>query len=115
MRVALAGGGTGGHVFPAVAIAEELRRRDPDLQLMYLGRRGSVEERVAAEMMIPFRSIFVEGMAGKSAPRKAYSLFSAGVAGARTRAIAALNAALKACDNEAGKREIRRLLGKATQ
>ncbi len=79
MRVALAGGGTGGHVFPAVAIAEELRRRDPDLQLMYLGRRGSVEERVAAEMMIPFRSIFVEGMAGKSAPRKAYSLFSAGV------------------------------------
>jgi len=79
MRVALAGGGTGGHVFPAVAIAEELRRRDPDLQLMYLGRRGSVEERIAAEMMIPFRSIFIEGMAGKSAPRKAYSLFSAGV------------------------------------
>ncbi len=79
MRVALAGGGTGGHVFPAVAIAEELRRRDPDLQLMYLGARDSVEERTATEMMIPFRSIFVEGMAGKSALRKAYALFGAGV------------------------------------
>jgi len=78
MRVALAGGGTGGHVFPAVAIAEELRKRDPDLQLMYLGTRGRVEERIAAEMMIPFRPIFVAGMAGKSALRKAYSLFSAG-------------------------------------
>jgi UDP-N-acetylglucosamine--N-acetylmuramyl-(pentapeptide) pyrophosphoryl-undecaprenol N-acetylglucosamine transferase len=79
MKVALAGGGTGGHVFPAVSIAEELKRRDPDLQLMYLGKGGSVEERVATEMMIPFRTIFVEGMAGKSALRRAYSLFSASV------------------------------------
>ena len=79
MKVALAGGGTGGHVFPAVAIAEELRKRDPSLQLMYLGNSGSVEERIASEKMIPFRPIIVKGMADKSAPRKAYSLFTAGV------------------------------------
>lgn len=79
MKVALAGGGTGGHVFPALAIAEELKRRDPNLQLMYLGKSGSVEERITTENMIPFRSIFVEGMAGKSAPRRAYSVFSAGI------------------------------------
>jgi UDP-N-acetylglucosamine--N-acetylmuramyl-(pentapeptide) pyrophosphoryl-undecaprenol N-acetylglucosamine transferase len=79
MKVALAGGGTGGHVFPALAIAEELKRRDPDLQLMYIGRSGSVEERIAAENMIPFRSIFVEGLAGKNVVRRAYSVFSAGV------------------------------------
>ncbi len=79
MKVALAGGGTGGHVFPAVSIAEELKRRDPDLQLMYLGRSGSVEEGVASEMMIPFRSIFVEGLAGKNVLRRAYALFSVAV------------------------------------
>jgi UDP-N-acetylglucosamine--N-acetylmuramyl-(pentapeptide) pyrophosphoryl-undecaprenol N-acetylglucosamine transferase len=79
MKVALAGGGTGGHVFPALAIAEELKRRDPDLQLMYIGRSGSVEERIAAENMIPFRSIFVEGLAGKNVLRRAYSVLSAGV------------------------------------
>jgi len=79
MKVALAGGGTGGHVFPAVAIAEELMRRDPNLQIMYMGRSGSVEERVAAEKKIPFRSIFVYGMTGKNAVRKAFAVFSAGV------------------------------------
>lgn len=60
--MALAGGGTGGHVFPAIAIAEELKRRDPQLQLMYLGSRGSIEERIATEKMIPFRPIVVEGL-----------------------------------------------------
>jgi UDP-N-acetylglucosamine--N-acetylmuramyl-(pentapeptide) pyrophosphoryl-undecaprenol N-acetylglucosamine transferase len=79
MKVALAGGGTGGHVFPALAIAEELKRRDPDLQLMFIGRRNSVEERIAGANMIPFRSIFVEGLAGKNALRRAYSVFSAGI------------------------------------
>jgi UDP-N-acetylglucosamine--N-acetylmuramyl-(pentapeptide) pyrophosphoryl-undecaprenol N-acetylglucosamine transferase len=79
MKIAFAGGGTGGHVFPALAIAEELKKRDPSLQLMYLGRTGSVEERIASENMIPFRPIFVEGMAGKNALRKVYSMFSAGV------------------------------------
>jgi UDP-N-acetylglucosamine--N-acetylmuramyl-(pentapeptide) pyrophosphoryl-undecaprenol N-acetylglucosamine transferase len=62
MKVVLAGGGTGGHVFPAVSIAEELKRRDPDLQLMYLGRSGSIEERIAGQRSIPFRTIQVEGL-----------------------------------------------------
>lgn len=79
MKVALAGGGTGGHVFPAIAIAEELRRRDPNLQLMYLGKSGSIEERIATDMMIPFRPIIVEGMPSANALKKSRSGLSAAV------------------------------------
>ena len=74
MKVLLAGGGTGGHVFPAVAIIEELRRRDPDLQLMYLGKSGSIEERVAGQRAIPFRPIQVEGLPRDNALKMAKAL-----------------------------------------
>ena len=33
----LTGGGTGGHVYPAIAIADELRRREPDASFLYVG------------------------------------------------------------------------------
>ncbi|UCD58231.1 MAG: undecaprenyldiphospho-muramoylpentapeptide beta-N-acetylglucosaminyltransferase [Candidatus Hydrogenedentota bacterium] len=87
MKVALAGGGTGGHVFPSIAIAEELRKRDPHLQLMYLGTSGSIEERVATEMMIPFRPIVVEGMPAGNVFRKFRSVLSAVVGLSQSLAI----------------------------
>jgi UDP-N-acetylglucosamine--N-acetylmuramyl-(pentapeptide) pyrophosphoryl-undecaprenol N-acetylglucosamine transferase len=77
MKVALAGGGTGGHVFPALAIAEELKKRDPQLQLMYLGKKGSIEERIAAERKIPFRPIIVEGLPGGNIVKKSGALAKA--------------------------------------
>lgn len=57
----ITGGGTGGHTSPAVAIIEELQRRDPQLTLRWVGRRGSIEERVCQNLSIPFRSVPVEG------------------------------------------------------
>ncbi len=79
MKVALAGGGTGGHVFPAVAIAEELKRRDPHLQLVYIGKEKSIEERIASKRLIPFRPIIVEGMPGSNVFKKLRALVRAGV------------------------------------
>ena len=38
MRVMITGGGTGGHTSPAVAVLEELRRRDPQLVVQWVGR-----------------------------------------------------------------------------
>lgn len=87
MKVALAGGGTGGHVFPAVSIVEELKRRDPNLQLMYIGKAASVEERIAGEMMIPFRSIVVTGLPKINPIKKVLSLMSAALGLAQSLAI----------------------------
>ena len=46
MRVMITGGGTGGHTSPALAIVEELQRRDPRLQLQWVGRRDGIEDRL---------------------------------------------------------------------
>jgi UDP-N-acetylglucosamine--N-acetylmuramyl-(pentapeptide) pyrophosphoryl-undecaprenol N-acetylglucosamine transferase len=45
-RVAIAGGGTGGHVFPALALAEELSRGDDPCELLFVGSAGGLEEKL---------------------------------------------------------------------
>ena len=42
-RVILSGGGTGGHIFPALAIANEIKRRDPDAEILFVGALGRME------------------------------------------------------------------------
>jgi UDP-N-acetylglucosamine--N-acetylmuramyl-(pentapeptide) pyrophosphoryl-undecaprenol N-acetylglucosamine transferase len=70
MRVMITGGGTGGHVFPAVAIIEELRRRDPQLLLQWVGRRHGMEESVSGACGVPFRRLPVEGWPRRNSPRR---------------------------------------------
>ena len=50
MRLLIAGGGTGGHLFPGVALAEELRARDPDAAIRFVGTRRGIEARVLPEL-----------------------------------------------------------------
>lgn len=48
-KVIISGGGTGGHVFPAIAIANALRRVDPEIQILFVGANGRMEmEKVPA-------------------------------------------------------------------
>ena len=43
LRIIISGGGTGGHIFPAVAIANELRRRLPNTEILFVGASGRME------------------------------------------------------------------------
>ena len=48
-RIIISGGGTGGHIFPAVSIADALRRIEPDCEILFVGALGRMEmERVPA-------------------------------------------------------------------
>lgn len=42
-RVLISGGGTGGHIYPAIAIADEIKRRLPDAQILFVGAEGRME------------------------------------------------------------------------
>lgn len=63
-RVLLTGGGTGGHVNPALAIAEGIRKREPDAQFLYVGVRGKAETVIVRRA--GYRLLFVtsEGFPG---------------------------------------------------
>ncbi len=43
LRVVIAGGGTGGHIFPAVAIAHAIRKKQPDAEILFIGAKGKME------------------------------------------------------------------------
>jgi UDP-N-acetylglucosamine--N-acetylmuramyl-(pentapeptide) pyrophosphoryl-undecaprenol N-acetylglucosamine transferase len=58
-----AGGGTGGHLYPALAIAESVRQRRPDADILFIGTQGKIEARVVPAHGFAFRSIDISGFA----------------------------------------------------
>lgn len=70
MKVILSGGGTGGHIYPALSIAEELLHRDPESQILYVGKKGSLEERLAKRAGLDFRPVRASGLPRKKASLK---------------------------------------------
>src|SRR5215470_13030088 len=62
MRLLIAGGGTGGHLFPGVAIAEEARARDPATEVLFVGTERGIEARVLPKLGWPHRYIEASGL-----------------------------------------------------
>lgn len=59
-RIVLTGGGTGGHIFPLVAIAEEMRKQYDDIDFLYIGTKaqmGEVAKQVMEEVGIPTKNV----------------------------------------------------------
>ena len=62
MRLLIAGGGTGGHLFPGVAIAEELRAREAEATIRFVGTKRGIEARVLPELGWDLTLIEVSGL-----------------------------------------------------
>ncbi len=57
MRLVVSGGGTGGHIFPAIAIAEEFRKRYPTSEVLFIGSRDGMEASIVPSTAIPFQGV----------------------------------------------------------
>ncbi len=66
MRILIAGGGTGGHLYPGIALARELLRRDPSTQVSFVGTASGIESRVVPREGFSLDLIRVAGLKGKS-------------------------------------------------
>jgi UDP-N-acetylglucosamine--N-acetylmuramyl-(pentapeptide) pyrophosphoryl-undecaprenol N-acetylglucosamine transferase len=72
LHILLAGGGTGGHVFPALAVAEELQARG--WRVSFVGMAGGMEERLAGERGIPFHGLPAKPLVGRGLLGRARAL-----------------------------------------
>lgn len=65
MKYLITGGGTGGHIYPALAIADKLKKEDDKAEILYIGTKNGLESKLARKAGYEFRDIRV-----KSLPRK---------------------------------------------
>lgn len=66
LRVVIAGGGTGGHLYPGLAVARELMRRRPEASVVFAGTRRGIESRVVPDAGFGLEVIRSAGLKGQS-------------------------------------------------
>ncbi|HWV38455.1 MAG TPA: undecaprenyldiphospho-muramoylpentapeptide beta-N-acetylglucosaminyltransferase [Vulgatibacter sp.] len=65
MKMVIAGGGTGGHLFPGIALAEEVVTRHPANEVLFVGTARGLEARVVPQQGFPVELVEVTGVKGK--------------------------------------------------
>lgn len=61
MTILFAGGGTGGHLYPAIAIAEEIKKLEPNARIGFVGTKHKIEARVVPQKGFEFFTIWISG------------------------------------------------------
>jgi len=60
-----AAGGTGGHLYPAVAVAEHIRDAQPESKILFVGTKNKIESRVVPKLGFDFKTIWISGFSRK--------------------------------------------------
>lgn len=76
--IVFAGGGTGGHLFPALAVAAELGRRHPGAAISFVGAQRGLEQRLVPAAGYPLRSLRISGLKGQGLLGRARGVLAAG-------------------------------------
>lgn len=76
MRVIVSGGGTGGHIYPAIAMCQKLEEEIDDLEILYVGLNDGPEKRIVNKYGYKFRSIEAMGLPRKISKRLFKSLLT---------------------------------------
>ena len=65
MRVVISAGGTGGHIYPALAIINKIKKEEPNSEFLYIGTHNRMEKDLIPSMNIPYESIEITGFIRK--------------------------------------------------
>lgn len=65
LKFILSGGGTGGHIYPAIAIANELKRRYPDAEILFVGAKDKMEMQKVPQAGYPIKGLWIAGIQRK--------------------------------------------------
>ncbi|WP_283594317.1 undecaprenyldiphospho-muramoylpentapeptide beta-N-acetylglucosaminyltransferase [Paraclostridium bifermentans] len=65
MKVLLSGGGTGGHVYPAIAIANKIKEENPDAEIVFVGTEKGIESEIVPKYGYELRTVTVQGFKRK--------------------------------------------------
>lgn len=66
-KIIISGGGTGGHIFPAIAIANRIKAEFPDIELLFIGADGKMEMKKVPEAGYPIKGLPIRGLQRKFA------------------------------------------------
>jgi UDP-N-acetylglucosamine--N-acetylmuramyl-(pentapeptide) pyrophosphoryl-undecaprenol N-acetylglucosamine transferase len=66
MKVIIAAGGTGGHIYPGVAIAHEINRRDPEAEILFVGTPRGLESKIVPREGFKLEMIYIGALKGVS-------------------------------------------------
>ena len=61
MKIIITGGGTGGHIYPALTIADEIKKLQPEAELLFVGTENGLEKDIVPRYGYPLRFIQVAG------------------------------------------------------
>ena len=61
MRMIISAGGTGGHIYPALAIIKKFQEKDKDFEVLYIGTHNRMENKIVPERNIPYQSLKIYG------------------------------------------------------
>lgn len=65
MRVLISGGGTGGHVYPAIAIANKIKEENPDVEILFVGTKNGIESEIVPKYGYKLATVTVQGFKRK--------------------------------------------------
>lgn len=69
MKVLLAGGGTAGHINPAIAIAQVIKSHHPDAEILFVGNEGGLEQRLVPDAGFDIKSVSIRGFKRSLGPK----------------------------------------------
>lgn len=75
LKVIISAGGTGGHIYPALAIINKIKAKEPDSEFLYIGTHNRMEKDIVPKYNIPFESLEMYGFNRKNLFKNVKTLF----------------------------------------